>query len=269
VKSSTMVNRVVTGAEGQAEGKRFNAFCDGLKVFEERLSELEIAPEIARQLVSRHTDFSYSKGTIIFRPGAPADMQYCVRRGLVGLYAPTQDRNRILVGLAGPGDLLGNMDFGGETVQSRQIWEAHARHNCELALISRVHIAQTLQTLKREILVQFFERIAAQWSFQLHRWVRFLGLDYRRRLELVIDELAVQFGVSEARGILLTPELSHSDFAELIASSRPLVTKLIGELIAAGSLIQQGKQYIVPRTTGNRNQIPRANANTSNVQLRA
>jgi CRP-like cAMP-binding protein len=243
---SQVANSFTSAVAGSADGKRFEALCDGLRMFEDRLIDLRIAPEVARQLVGRHTNFSYPKGRIIFFSGAPADMLHCVRKGLVDLYAPTEDSSRVLVRIAGPGDLLGNMDFGGGQEASRQVWEAHARSNCQIALISREHIAATLQTVKREVLVQVFERINAEWSLQMNRWVRFLGLDYRRRLELVLEELAERFGVVEARGILLTPEFSHSDFAEMIAGSRPMVSKLMAELVEHGALIHQGRQYIVP-----------------------
>ena len=43
----------------------------------------------------------------------------------------------------------------------------------------------------------------------------------------VINELAERFGPAEARGILLVPEFTHSDFAEMIASSRPMASKLM------------------------------------------
>lgn len=239
-----MINGVITGAEGRAEHRR-EAISDGVRIFEDRLVSLNIAPDIARQLLSRHTNFSYAKGKIIFFSGAPADMLYCVRKGLVGLYAPTEDGNRVLVRIAGPGDLLGNFDLSDEQGKSRQVWEAHTRGNCQLALISREHIARTLQAVDRAALIQLFEIINAEWSLQMARWVRFLGLDYRRRLVLVIDELVERFGVAEARGTLLTPEFNHSDFAEMIACSRPLASRLIGELIEEGWLIQQGRQYIV------------------------
>ena len=243
---SPVVHGVVTGAEGRTKHKRFEAISDGFQTFENRLINLNIAPEIVGQLLLRHTDFSYSKGKIIFFSGAPADMLYCVRKGLVSLYAPTEDGNRVLVRIAGPGDLLGNFDLTADHGQSRQVWEAHARCNSQLALISREHIARTLQTVDRATLIQLFEVMNAEWSLQMARWVRFLGLDYRRRLELVLEELVVRFGVAEARGMLLTPEFNHSDFAEMIASSRPLASKLIGEMIEEGVLIQQGRQYIVP-----------------------
>jgi CRP/FNR family cyclic AMP-dependent transcriptional regulator len=233
------------GLEDKSEHKRFGAIFDGIRIFEKRLVDFNLAPEIAKQLVGRSTNFTYSDGKIIFFSGAPGDMVYCVRRGMVALYAPMEDESRVLFRIAGPGDLLGYTNFLGER-RSRQVWEAHARGDCELALITREHVARTLQTVQREVVIQLFRLASAEWSQQMTRWVRFLGLDYRRRLELVIDELASRFGVAESRGFLLTSVFNHSDFAEMIASSRPLVSKLIGELIAEGLLIQQGRQYIVP-----------------------
>jgi CRP-like cAMP-binding protein len=233
------------GADNRVERKPFEAVVDGVRIFEDRLIKLNIAPDVARQLVNRHTNFHYSKGDIIFLPGAPADMLYCVRKGLVGLYAATEDSNRVLVKIAGPGDLLSNIDFLSEKEHSNQIWEAQARCLCQIALISRDHFAHTLQTVNREVLLHLFEQINAEWSMQMNRWVRFLGLDYRQRLELVFSELSKRFGVTEARGILLVPEFSHSDFAEMIGSSRPMASRLVAELIHEGLLLQQGRHYIV------------------------
>jgi CRP-like cAMP-binding protein len=51
--------------------------------------------------------------------------------------------------------------------------------------------------------------------------------------------------VKESRGTLLIPEFGHNDFAEMIGCSRPMVSKLIAEMISAGSLAQHGKHYII------------------------
>jgi hypothetical protein len=73
----------------------------------------------------------------------------------------------------------------------------------------------------------------------------FLGKNYAARLELVFAELAGKFGVNESGGTLLTPEFGHADFAEMIGCSRPLVGRLIDEMISAGRLAKRGKQYII------------------------
>ena len=89
--------------EGKSEHKRFRAIDDGVRIFEKRLVDFNLAPEIAEQLVARSTNFTYSDGKIIFFSGAPGDMVYCVRRGLVALYTPTEDGSRVLSGLQARG----------------------------------------------------------------------------------------------------------------------------------------------------------------------
>ncbi|MGD0292187.1 MAG: helix-turn-helix domain-containing protein [Candidatus Binataceae bacterium] len=89
------------------------------------------------------------------------------------------------------------------------------------------------------------QEMTAAWSSFTHYWVRFLGMNYDQRLETVLGELAKKFGIRDARGILLVPEFGHSDFAEMVGCSRPMVSRLIGEMISAGSLAQDGKHYII------------------------
>ncbi len=71
---------------------------------------------------------------------------------------------------------------------------------------------------------------------------------YRNKLlgqETVLRDLARKFGVKDSRGILLIPELGHVDFAEMIGSSRPMVSRLIAEMVANQRLMYDGKHYIV------------------------
>jgi CRP-like cAMP-binding protein len=76
-------------------------------------------------------------------------------------------------------------------------------------------------------------------------YTRFLALNYSGELETLLRDLATRFGIKESRGILLVPELTRSDFAEMAGSSRAMVNRLIAEMISAGRLAQSGKQYII------------------------
>jgi CRP-like cAMP-binding protein len=64
-------------------------------------------------------------------------------------------------------------------------------------------------------------------------------------MEAVLRALARKFGVKDSRGTLLIPELGHADFAEMIGSSRPMVSRLIAEMIANKRLLYDGRHYIV------------------------
>ena len=54
-----------------------------------------------------------------------------------------------------------------------------------------------------------------------------LGVSFRERLEIVLTDLINRFGVREKRGILIVPELSQLDLAEMIGSSRPMISRLV------------------------------------------
>jgi len=48
----------------------------------------------------------------------------------------------------------------------------------------------------------------------------------------MLRDLARKFGVKDHAAPCLSPELGHADFAEMIGSSRPMVSRLIAEMIA-------------------------------------
>lgn len=83
------------------------------------------------------------------------------------------------------------------------------------------------------------------WSSVVYRYATFLGMSLRKRLEIVLAELAERFGVPDSRGTLLLPELAQEELAEMIGSSRPMVSKLLTEMTERGMLIREGRRHIV------------------------
>jgi len=61
----------------------------------------------------------------------------------------------------------------------------------------------------------------------------------------VLAELGRKFGVPDGEGLLLTFEPTHSDLAEMIGSSRPVVGRVLSELIADGELGRRDRKYIL------------------------
>lgn len=197
------------------------------------------------ELLKHHTRLDYPKDAPIFLQGAPADVTFYVLNGLVKVYCPKGDGNRVLLQLAGPGDILGYIDSIGSERRRTQVFEAQALTRCTLALLTREHLRKSAEMLERDSLVRGIELINTAWSAIAQWYAVFLGLSLKERLEAVFRELATRFGVREKRGILLLPELSHMDFAEMIQSSRPMVSRLIAQMINDGVLGRRGRQYIV------------------------
>jgi len=221
--------------------------------------------EIVDELISHHTLVSYPKGSALFLQGSPADMFFWVFSGTVEVFCPQPDGERVLMRLCGPGEILGHVDFIDHKQRRAQMFEAQARTKCEVALLTREHIVRLLQTLEPTQLIRLLEYLNTMWSAAANSWATFISLDYRERLELVLKDLATRFGVEDSRGTLLITDLLHAKLAEMIGSSRPMITRLINEMVEQGVLARRGKQYVllnrperpIPSATGRLESVPR------------
>lgn len=201
-------------------------------------------------LVARHTLVRYPKGSPLFLQGSPADVVFAVFSGLVKIYCPRSEGSRILVEIAGPGDVVGYADFVDLNNQRSQVFEAHALTSCCVALFTRQHVLKMLKGLEVGVVLKLLEQVNSYWSAVTHRYAMFLSMSLRERLEVVLSDLGARFGVSESRGILLTPELAQEELAEMIGSSRPMVSKLLTEMTERGIIARQGRRYILLRGAG-------------------
>jgi len=192
----------------------------------------------------------YPKRSPLFLQGAPADVVFAVFNGLVKVYCPGADGNRILVHLAGPGDVIGYADFVDAKGQRSQMFEAHALTSCSVALFTRHHLLKVMRELDQNTLTRMLESLNGFWSSVVHRYAVYLSMSLRERLQMVLADLGARFGVQEARGILLTPELAQEELAEMIGSSRPMVSKLLSEMAERSMIACQGRRYILLRGSG-------------------
>jgi CRP/FNR family transcriptional regulator, cyclic AMP receptor protein len=221
------------------------ASADAKARLKHQICALGLPPEVADDLIGHHTPVNYNKGAIVALQGSPADVLFHVITGLVKVYCPRPDGTRILVKLAGPGDVVGYADYLDSRGDRAQIFEVETLTKSSLALFTREHILKILSALELSVLIQVIERLNTAWSSMAQWFASFLGMSFRERIEIVLKELAEKFGVRDSRGVLLTPELSHADFADMIGSSRPMVTRLMAEMTKQGLLLRQGKRFIL------------------------
>jgi CRP-like cAMP-binding protein len=217
---------------------------EGYDKLKARLISHGLPETVVTELIEHHTPINYPRGSMIFLQGAPTDLIYWVSSGLVDILCPGADGSQIQAGLLGPGEIFGFMqsDFNGNRGQA---FQARARTNAQLGLITRDRVCKVLSGLGPPLLVQLLGEITALWGSFTDYQARYLGMNFSERMETVLHDLARKFGVKDSRGILLIPEFGHADFAEMIGSSRPMVSRLIAEMIANQRLLYDGKHYIV------------------------
>jgi CRP-like cAMP-binding protein len=217
---------------------------EGYQKLKNRLISRGIPESLLGDLLGQPTIVSYRRGSFIFLQGAPTDLLFWASSGLVDILSPGADGEQVQVSVLGPGDLFGFVESTDHKGRPVQAFQARARTNVQIGLLIREHVCKVLRRQEPALLLHITEQMIAAWSEVTLRQTQFLGNNYSGRLEIVLAELATKFGVKESRGTLLIPEFGHNDFAEMIGCSRPMVSRLIAEMISAGRLAQNGKHYI-------------------------
>jgi CRP-like cAMP-binding protein len=218
---------------------------EGFHRLKDRLISRGLPESVFDELFAQPTIVNYARGSFIFLQGGPTDLLFWVSSGLVDILSPGADGEQFHVSVLGPGDLFGFVESTDQKGRPAQAFQARARTNVQIGLLIRERINKVLTRQNPLLLVHITEQVIVAWSELTLRSTQFLGENYSGRLEMVLAELATKFGVKDSRGTLLIPEFAHNDFAEMIGCSRPMVSRLIAEMISAGRLAQHGKHYII------------------------
>jgi CRP/FNR family cyclic AMP-dependent transcriptional regulator len=219
---------------------------EGFTILRNSLSDLNLPPDLIDELIERHIAVVFDKGALAFCEGNTDGMIGCVLSGYVKVYCPVADGNRTLVRLAGPGEIIGYSDYVDAKGRSARLFEVQvASTKCTLALFSRDHIVRLLANLPTGNLISIVAALNTFWSENLRFFTTLLNLPFWDRLTIVLSDLAKRAGVQDSQGIILIPEVFHEDLAEMIGCSRPMVSRLIAQMIESGLLARRGKQYVL------------------------
>jgi CRP-like cAMP-binding protein len=112
-------------------------------------------------------------------------------------------------------------------------------------MITRQRVRELLTSLDSASLLEVSERMNSAWSGWVHYYASLLGMSFRERLELVLAQLGRKFGAPDDDGVALTFEPAHGDLAEMIGCSRPMVSRLMADLIKQGEIARRGRLYIL------------------------
>jgi CRP/FNR family cyclic AMP-dependent transcriptional regulator len=210
-----------------------------------RLTAYGIPACFVEDLVSRHKPLAFEKGSRLFLRGAPANLLFLIFSGLTKVYFPRPDGTRVLVHLGGPSDLIGNVNYIDPQGRRVQSFEVEALTRCTVALLTREHVGKALRALEPAHLLQVLEGLNTAWSASAQRFAIFFGMTFRQRLEFTLRELGTRFGVRDSRGVLLMPELTQTDLAEMIGCSRPMISRLIGDMKDDGLLLNECRRFVL------------------------
>ena len=220
---------------------------EAFSVLRTSLGSLNLPLDLVDELISRHIAVTFEKGALAFCEGNTDGMLACILSGYVKVYCPVADGNRTLVRMAGPGEVIGYPDYVDEKGRNARLFEAQVASKCTLALFSRDQVARLLAGLRPDDLISIVGALNTFWSENLRFFTTLLNLPFWDRLTIVLSDLAKRAGVRDSEGIILIPEIGHEDLAEMIGCSRPMVSRLIAQMVESGLLARRGngKQYVL------------------------
>ena len=213
---------------------------------EARFEAWALPRELAAEIESRCSWVTYEKGAVIFASGARANLIFWVAKGLVKAYLPLANGGRSLVFVARCGEPVGIIDRVDDNGRRHHVLEGHALTKCTVGLLSREQLATLLHKLDCQTAVKLLENLNTMWSAMFERFAGLIGLSLRERLEMVFKDLAARFGVKDDRGVLIMPKLSQEELAEMIGSSRPMISKLLADMAQEG-LLARGEHRLILR----------------------
>ncbi len=183
----------------------------------------------------------YRDREVIYYPGAWGDSIFYIKSGHVKISLLDTTGKRLVLGIRGAGDLVG-----------------------EGALLGEERRRHFVQALGETLLVRIERDRALSWlkhnpeaSLQLLRWIygQMVELeellldvafrDIKSRLSRRLLQLAKEFGVRTEGGVLIGFRLTHRDLAEMIASARENTTLALNRLEQEGILDKSRYRIVV------------------------
>jgi CRP/FNR family cyclic AMP-dependent transcriptional regulator len=218
---------------------------EGFTILRTSLGRLKLPPDMVDELIERHMAVAYEKGALALCEGNTDGMLACILSGYVKVYCPVGDGNRTLVRLAGQGEIIGYYDYVDEKGRNARLFEVQVASKCTLALFNRDHVVRLLANLPTENLLSILAALNSFWSENVRFFTTLLNLPFWDRLTIVLGDLARRAGVQDSEGVVLIPEIFHEDLAEMIGCSRPMVSRLIDQMVKSELLARRGKQYVL------------------------
>lgn len=183
---------------------------------------------------------TFPSGDLLLREGDPTNHVFVLVAGWVRVYTTTMDGREVLLGLRGPGDVIGDLAALHGWSRTASVRTLHGVTAVQLLSAQFVHSLQSRSRIALAMLKQMATRLRES---EITR-VDFGTLDVTKR---VCTWLIEQHGVSEAGGLSLRMPLTQQDIANRIGASRRAVARAMSILRERRIVITSRQRILVAR----------------------
>lgn len=183
----------------------------------------------------------FRRGQALFIEGDLAERVFLVQRGSVLISRTSAEGREIVLGLRGPGDIIGELStLDGEARSATAV----AVQEVEAIVASGSSLTRALEDVSAAH--ELIAILAARLRDADRKRLEFATLDTLGRVSERLLDLAEGFGTASAEGIVVGLPLSQEQLASWCGASRESTVKALGTLRAL-NCISTGRQSLVIR----------------------
>lgn len=180
----------------------------------------------------------YKKNTIVIGKGEESDTMYVVHSGRLRVFLDDEHGNELIIRLLGPGDVFGELAMLSGAPRSANVITTE---DCELSVISRLHFMECLAA-NSQIGFRIIRGLVQRIQEMTEEISTLALLDVYGRVRSMLEKLA-----QERDGKRVTDRLTHQEMANMVGSSREMVSRILRDLRVGGYISVQGKRIIIEK----------------------
>jgi CRP/FNR family transcriptional regulator, global nitrogen regulator len=183
----------------------------------------------------------FKAGDTIFTPGDPDDQLYCLLEGMVRLYKIYGDFKEATTALLKDRGVFGKLSL----VEGR--WQdvfAEAVTDARLAWVQKATLTEVIKR-RPEFAMKLFSSFSERLRQSDEVIESLLHREVSARLATLLLNLSERFGEGNGAGTVLDVRLTHQDLANMIASTREAVSKVMSEFQREGFIEVQNRKIAI------------------------
>lgn len=183
-----------------------------------------------------------SRRSIIYQEGSSEGVVYIVLSGIARLTCLSRNRERSLLEVLGPGDVI---EIPSLLPDIHHSLRCEAFTNCRIGLISPSKLVEGVVGISLRDFSEALNLTVGRWWRLLERHSNFLNQTIREKVAIALLDLGLKFGVRDNRGTIINVRLSVQDIADLVGCSRPRASECLKEFVAEGVVTRERRLIMI------------------------
>ena len=196
-----------------------------------------VAAGDAEALAAKLHPVTLKRGQALFHQGEPGDRLYIVGKGKVKLARRTADGREILLALAGPGEMLGELTMFDPGPRAAT---ATAVSTCEAYELSHRDLMAWIEA-HPPVATQLLAALAARVRRADDAMGDMVFADVPSRVAKALLDFGRRFGEPSAAGTRVPHDLTQEELAQLVGASRESVNKALSDFTGRGWIERDGR----------------------------